>query len=573
MHHRHPPVRWLVLASLGSLAGCGGGGGGPESGAGLDTTPPTAGVVMDGLGGDVDSQTSTTTVSANWAGFADENGVSSYQWAIGTTPGGTELMDWTPAGSGTDATTNSLALSVSTQFFVAVRAYDAANNVSPVAVSDGVTVQATSGGGGGGGGGGGTETLASSISQWGITWRFSQPKPVGQFCNGDWWVVGPVSIVEISPPCQVVSGRVINGAMLNPTNVESGYDGNLGVYQASLNAALGVSASSPLAVAVNSSLVSTIAQMGPAASGSQSPLATAAVLTVLASTPAADAFRPPYGAGDKSIRYRESDLDYSVLGSLAPAGTPPSFAETAPQFQRVWLDHISSWGSRYLHPVQNMPDYGRNFTSLFGTGALLLQLNATNAQKRDLLVNMVQIGLDHYRNVENGNYWDGVGGQGSGRKMPILLAGAVLHDASMLAIGTTHPSGYYGPGHPSNRSSFGEDCQTFYVQQTSPGVYNWGFGSYSSSHNGLPEWGNQHTVLPGNDHASWTQDSYRICCTANAWVGQVLVARIMGLRDEWNHPALFDYMDRYMQIEPVGTWTRRWEPWHESMWTTYRNSF
>ena len=37
-----------------------------------------------------------------------------------------------------------------------------------------------------------------------------------------------------------------------------------------------------------------------------------------------------------------------------------------------------------MHPTQNMPDYGRDFTSLLSTGFLLANLNGyTNAQKRD----------------------------------------------------------------------------------------------------------------------------------------------------------------------------------------------
>ena len=35
---------------------------------------------------------------------------------------------------------------------------------------------------------------ATSVSQFGVTWSFSQDRPVGQFANGDWWVVGPVTI-------------------------------------------------------------------------------------------------------------------------------------------------------------------------------------------------------------------------------------------------------------------------------------------------------------------------------------------------------------------------------------------
>src|SRR5450432_3551885 len=40
---------------------------------------------------------------------------------------------------------------------------------------------------------------ASSISKDGITWTFSQAVPVGQFVNGDYYVVGPVTITAIDP--------------------------------------------------------------------------------------------------------------------------------------------------------------------------------------------------------------------------------------------------------------------------------------------------------------------------------------------------------------------------------------
>ena len=55
----------------------------------------------------------------------------------------------------------------------------------------------------------------------------------------------------------------------------------------------------------------------------------------------------------------------------------------------------------------------------------------------------------------------------------------------------------------------------------------------------------------------------------NAWIGGILCVRVMGLVDEWNHPALFDYMDRFTRIEPPG-WTREWLPWTGRMWDRYR---
>src|SRR5262249_40890280 len=157
---------------------------------------------------------------------------------------------------------------------------------------------------------------------WGITWTFDREYQTGQFCNGDWWVVGPVSIVDITPATAVTNGRTVNGSMINP-NVSGrhGYDSTLygqyasgnQVYDASLNVGRNVSASSPLVLQPSTSLITCTSQMGTPSNGSMSQLATAAVLTVLSQTPPSDAFRPPYAGSDKTIRYRESQLDYGVL--------------------------------------------------------------------------------------------------------------------------------------------------------------------------------------------------------------------------------------------------------------------
>src|SRR5580692_146035 len=41
--------------------------------------------------------------------------------------------------------------------------------------------------------------LRLSVSEYGITWHFGQPTRVGQFVNGDWYVVGPVTVTSIEP--------------------------------------------------------------------------------------------------------------------------------------------------------------------------------------------------------------------------------------------------------------------------------------------------------------------------------------------------------------------------------------
>ena len=162
---------------------------------------------------------------------------------------------------------------------------------------------------------------------------------------------------------------------------------------------------------------------------------------------------------------------------------------------------------------------------------MMLHLDFTDAEKETLLIGYVQAGIDLYGVVQDGgrNHWPGSGGNNSGRKWPILFAGMMLGDPGMRSIG-------------SQDVAFGEDTQCFYVAETPPGsgVYNNGYGGYGPEHLGMPEWGIEHAHRPQNDTVSWTGQAYRLCCTANAWWGQILAARIMDAESLWNHDSLFD---------------------------------
>ncbi len=417
---------------------------------------------------------------------------------------------------------------------------------------------------------------ANVVHRHGLTWSFDRYYPVGEFANGDPWVVGPVRIVAIEPKSGLHGERTVHGSMIDPEpgDLLHGYDSALygdfhdNRYRPERNKALGIAAEQPLLLQPGQSLVSVQSQLEP---GPVSQLRTAAVLTCLAAEPPPDSFRPPYCRGDKTVRFRGSQLDFSVLGRLPPLAGAPDPGATAALFERVWLDHVSGWCNRFLHPVENMKDYGRDLCADVSSGALLLQCDFTDAQKRPLLVRMVQYGIDTYGNVKGGCIYPGEGGHGSGRKFCILLAGAVLHDAAMLRVGRDFPSGRRDDG--TFTAVFSEDAQTFFVRETAPGVWNWGHGGYTREHDGLPEFGFSHANEPKNDQAAWEADPYRRCCTANAWVGQVLAIRIMGLQEQWAHPPLFAYMDRYLQTEPKGEWTRAWIPWQAVMWDAYRAQF
>src|SRR5262245_5720313 len=191
---------------------------------------------------------------------------------------------------------------------------------------------------------GGGGSYQSQVSSYGITWTFEGSYEVGQFANGDWWVVGPVRIIAIDPPSVSSGGRIMNGSMVNPpTEDYQGYDSAMYTYpngyspdyDPKLNVAYGVSSQSPLVLQAGSSLVSTrsIEDLY-----NKNCLQTAAVLTVLSSPAAAGSFRPPYCGTDKTIRYNKSQLSYSMFKKLAPVTGTPALSDVVDDFARVWLD-------------------------------------------------------------------------------------------------------------------------------------------------------------------------------------------------------------------------------------------
>ncbi len=415
-----------------------------------------------------------------------------------------------------------------------------------------------------------------NITRFGITWIISDPDQnykYGRFANGDYWTVGPVTIVRILPESTDISGRVMNGSMVNPVpGNRQGYDSACAgdTFSEALNVAPGVSPSNPLVLQNGSSLISTVSFDE---AGSRPQLKTAAVLTVLSSIPAEGSFRPPYCGTDKTIQYNVSQLNYSLLASLAPVDQTPALSDIERKFERVWLDHVAGWTGRSIHPSENMPDYGSSMAHDVSDGALMLHLNFTDDQKRTLLIRYVQLGIDNFGIIQSGGIrnWAPDGGHCAGRKWPILFAGLMLNSTAMKNIG--QKSGdylyhytNYGPGNvPPDYIHFQEDGQTFYVTQADVNITNHYYPpdsadlpEYDTSDIGMPEWGIRHSTNPSWDGNDWNV-TYRVI-NAYSWAGFVLSARIMNADTPvlWNNAALFDYEDRHMAVTALPSLTPAW---------------
>jgi len=442
---------------------------------------------------------------------------------------------------------------------------------------------------------------ATEITQYGITWTFDADVETGQFCNGDWWVVGPVNLTGITNSYHThgftpSSGQ--DGSMINPpTTNKQGYDDSLSSYDATLNVShpggSPISPANPLALPTDLSLVSAVSWLYNSESdtepgcpnfndGTDTPrpvLRAAAVLTCLASTPATNSFRPPYCGSDKTIRFNKSDLDYAPLKNLDPVNDMPTLTEIEESVERLWIDHVNQYLGAFVHPTENMPEYGATLSKTLGRVALMLQLDFDqlpgSPSKETLLIRFVQIGIDLAGIADNGGFWPSNGGHGMGRKWPILFAGVILDDAHMKNVGQWD-------------TAFQEDDDTFYVSQAEVDMTHspeWDPDDrapllpYETENIGMPDWGIRHTDNPEADNMHW-EATYRHINNP-AYAGLILAAHIMGQKEAWNHNPLFDYVDR---ATALGDPNHPPENTHYglyvfggdfimNMWQTYRSDF
>jgi len=445
--------------------------------------------------------------------------------------------------------------------------------------------------------------LKGSVSQSGITWTFDKPARVGHFVNGDWYVVGPETVTAISPKplygseipeteldsrdkAHPVEQRVRNGFMLNPPpRMTVAYDSGVrNFFDPALIQKL------PVALKAGDSLVSTISMPKGLVLKPQlweevergvedsTPIRTAAVLTCVPGPLPADAFRPAFCDRQSRIYYSH-DLRRDLLPSLpAPKGLP-DVGLYVRFTQRPW---VGTCFFGFEGPVENMPQYGRDYARVVGLDALLLCTDLKPEQKEALLVDFVQVGIDLGGMIRSGHPgWEGFGGHGSGRKLPIVFAGLLLGDGELANINRSFP-----------RAHFGEDEQTAYGDAWT------GSKVVFTGHRAIDEaTGIARPATGPYEHSppsTWKEgreklsESYRRCCTSAAWIAQALSLRLLKAEPQWGHDAFFDYCDRWMcedETQALKTlrqdagmnepdWAQEgkaWEAFVNEMWARYRS--
>jgi len=399
----------------------------------------------------------------------------------------------------------------------------------------------------------------NAVTYCGVTWTFDRVAPVGRFVTGDYYVVGPVVVTSITPGWDGVK----NGSALNyqsNNNKWSAFDTRVRSIRYKADLRIDV----PINMSPGDILISSVGMRDGAVgvepfwgkSQSGSPIRSYSVLHCLTAPVPPDAFRPGYTDTTQTI-YLARNLNRALLPTLDVgttnyawplrdnmfAGlTTTNVHEWALLFERPWVD-MCEFG--FDAPLEYMPGYGHLLIRVQSMISLILASDLSAEDKEKLLIGFVQYGIDTWGLVRGGYPgWPGFGGHYSGRKWPIVLAGVLLGDPDMACPTQSYPD-----------CLFSEDTQTLYDDGwTGARVV---FGGHQHGL-GLDYWldpppGETRDRGPYEHNApeTWTSwgflsESYRRCCTSNAWVGYALVIQLMQLEDQWDHDAFFDYCDRWM---------------------------
>jgi hypothetical protein len=378
-------------------------------------------------------------------------------------------------------------------YIVTVRATDAALNVSTTqTITVTVTDVADTGGG--------TTTVTAPNGQ---TWTFAGTLTNGTYINGDPWVLDTgagVSLTAVSTMPTGTGAEARNGGMINPTfntmvevkpfgqtnsvSMKQGYDGrcdetHLGVdptfdydvaYNAHATLPKTLHAGDSLVSAVSKDAAQTFAAFWAVPGSNKKTLDRMAVVTVVGTTPAVDAFRPNY-FGTTKYNFTWSGVNTALLPNLTAPYNPKStafdgfhidagsvYAAGSPDEGRTQTEmmHIASlrdvWYWIYPNGTSNrmmvQAHYNQQWHSYVGQvlGQLAMYCMCNFSDRDFFLKRILQVAIDAYAVAEaEGNryqtpWWGGAGYYPS-PCWSVRLAGLLFNHTGMknaVSIPTTH---------------------------------------------------------------------------------------------------------------------------------------
>ncbi|MBN2517920.1 MAG: hypothetical protein JXB14_03675, partial [Candidatus Altiarchaeota archaeon] len=282
------------------------------------------------------------------------------------------------------------------------------------------------------------------ISQYDVTWYFDDCYKNGTFVNGDPWVLGPVTIEDITPAVFYDGQYYHNGWEVDHSAFTQAFDSRIAAL-VNLPSVFDLSRipTFPKTVTGNATVIKAISREPYEQTSACNPtggergcLKTASVLTVLDRIPVDNGrtlFRPPYIDAKKGSRSID-ELHLELLPSLSKSGiqSVPDMDALASRYLRLWMDHPGGGGTAQLiHCNDYMPGYGQGYGLSNAEAALGLMLDDPIEEKMPLLIGYVQLGIDTFALQEAGVKWPCDGGQGSGRLLPISFAAVMLDDPVM----------------------------------------------------------------------------------------------------------------------------------------------
>lgn len=395
-------------------------------------------------------------------------------------------------------------------------------------------------------------TYTSSVNAaYDITFEFDQAYPVGQFANGDWWVApntvgGSVTITAMTPAlAQRGDNSYMHGWIVDPNSAANTQPFDSAMPYVTYNANLRPALPLTLQPTYATSVIKTVSH--PTA-GNTPQVQHAAVLTVLsAPDDMTAAFRPAF-AGTLKTQYRVADI---VLANI-PHWDSSGFAginglthsTIITRFQKPWLDYISGWTSRFIHPIESMPDYGSDLANQATTPAIRFMcsdFDFNDTTHKQALINYLQYCIDLRAQVnECGTTFPGDGGHGNGRRFPLFFGKHAFNDSSFTS---------------QANANIWSETQMLYRSTVTGGAlwgvvgtesaYWTGVASYYGTPSGNRIIRDPYQYIDGGTYDSFTNGGYQVCCTSNQFRYISIAIRMLGIETEWNDDGvLVEYADR-----------------------------